>query len=90
MASKEEHEVIPMDEVDGLGDHQVDSAGLFTGSSPNVSHFTLSVQELKEIMEVRGQEAVDLISNKYGGIHNICKRLFTSENEGKYIYYPHH
>lgn len=75
------HEVIPLDEVDNA-DHQVDAAGLFH-SGPDVSHFKLDVTELKELMEFRGLEAVGVIRDKYGGVHNICQSLYTSEVAGK-------
>ena len=76
------HEIIPLDAVDGaMADSEVDSAGLFT-STPDLSYFKLDVNELKELMELRGLEAVQQIRDKYGGIHNICRQLYTSENEG--------
>ncbi|KAF6037394.1 PMCA [Bugula neritina] len=77
-----EHEVIPLDEVDVALETQVDGAGGFFSSKPDVSHYKLDVHELKELMEYRGSEAIQYISDKYGTISNICKMLFTSENEG--------
>lgn len=52
------------------------------GNSP-LSAFTLEVTELRELMEFRGHEAVQTIAEKYGGVANICNRLFTSPNEGQ-------
>lgn len=83
-ASEEGHEVIPMDEVDG-DVAVVDAAGIHLGSRSDLTHLTLDVQELKSLMELRGVEAVEEIRDKYGGIKEICKRLFTTENGGKFI-----
>nr|VZI17225.1 unnamed protein product [Spirometra erinaceieuropaei] len=37
-----------------------------------------TVQELQEMMQLRGAEAVEYIKSKYGGIDGLCKRLRTS------------
>lgn len=70
---------IPLDTIDGASSDAQD--GLF-GSRPDVSHFSLDVKELRELMEYRTREAVQFIRDKYGGVRNICKLLYTSENEG--------
>ncbi|KAM5182452.1 plasma membrane calcium-transporting ATPase 4-like isoform 2-T3 [Mantella aurantiaca] len=44
--------------------------------------FGCSVEELREIMELRGGEAVIRIRDTYGGVPNICRRLKTSPVEG--------
>ncbi|XP_076469324.1 plasma membrane calcium-transporting ATPase 2-like isoform X2 [Babylonia areolata] len=48
------------------------------GSNP----FGLTLQELRELMEHRGGEALDIINNKYGGVVEICKKLKSSPTEG--------
>jgi hypothetical protein len=70
---------IPMENMDG---NTSDTQDGLLGSKPSVSHFTLDVKELRELMENRGLEAVEVIKDKYGGVKNICKKLYTSENEG--------
>ena len=45
--------------------------------------FGCTLQELRELMEVRGHEAYNKIQNDYGGVLELCKRLYTSPNEGK-------
>ncbi|KAL4226919.1 Plasma membrane calcium-transporting ATPase 2 [Mactra antiquata] len=44
--------------------------------------FGLSVDELKELMELRKHEAYERLQTKYNGVHEICKKLYTSSNEG--------
>ncbi len=46
-------------------------------------NFQCSLDELRALMEVRGHEAYQKIQNDYGGVHELCKRLYTSPNEGK-------
>lgn len=48
-------------------------------------NYGLSIADLRNINEQKGPEAVDLIQNKYGGVVEVCKLLFTSPNEGKII-----
>ena len=64
-------EGIQMDDIDG---------GLMTKSA---DHLTITVDELKTLMEYRGMEAVEMIKDAYGTVSNLCRRLMTSENEGK-------
>jgi len=44
--------------------------------------FGCTLQELREMMEVRGHEAYNKLQNDYGGVLELCKRLYTSPNEG--------
>lgn len=44
--------------------------------------FTISVMELRELMEHRTLEAVKLIEEKYTSVHNIVKQLRSSETDG--------
>ena len=45
--------------------------------------FGVTVKELRELMEIRGHEACSRIDESYGGVLEICKRLYTSPTEGK-------
>lgn len=44
--------------------------------------FGCSVQDLRDLMELRSGEAVNRISENYGGVTSICRRLKTSPVEG--------
>ncbi|XP_074644594.1 plasma membrane calcium-transporting ATPase 2-like isoform X2 [Tubulanus polymorphus] len=46
------------------------------------SEFGLTVKELRELMEIRGAEALRKINSTYGGIFEICKKLKTSPTDG--------
>ena len=46
--------------------------------------YGLSLKQLRELMEVRGHEAVEII-RQHGGVQEICKKLYTSPTEGSYI-----
>ena len=48
--------------------------------------FGASLQELRTLMEHRGHEAYNKIQNDYGGVLELCKRLYTSSNEGKSLF----
>lgn len=50
--------------------------------APDGLGFGMTVDELRELMEYRGGEAVQLISVKYRGAGNICRKLLTDENTG--------
>jgi len=45
--------------------------------------FGCTPKELKELMEIRGPEAVARIRNKYGTVDEMCKRLLVHPNEGE-------
>ena len=45
--------------------------------------FGVSLKELRELMEHRGTEGYNKIQNDYGGVLELCKKLYTSPNEGK-------
>ena len=45
--------------------------------------FGCTLKELRELMELRGQEAYQKIQSQYGGTLDLCKRLYTSPTEGK-------
>lgn len=44
--------------------------------------YGLTLKQLREMMELRGHEGVNQIS-ALGGVHEICKKLYTSPTEGK-------
>ena len=48
--------------------------------------FSLEIAELRDLMELRGREAVGVIADTYGGIIKICERLHTSINKGWYTW----
>ncbi|ACY70504.1 hypothetical protein DVIR88_6g0041 [Drosophila virilis] len=45
------------------------------------AQYGISLKQLRELMEHRGREGVAKISD-FGGIHELCKKLYTSPNEG--------
>lgn len=45
--------------------------------------FGCTVKELRELMELRGQEACQRIQHQYSGVLELCKRLYTSPTEGQ-------
>lgn len=46
------------------------------------AQYGITLKQLRELMELRGREGVSKI-NGYGGVQEICKKLYTSPNEGK-------
>lgn len=46
------------------------------------AQYGLTLKQLREVMEVRGREAVEQI-RQYGGVQELCKKLYTSPTEGK-------
>nr|XP_046194704.1 plasma membrane calcium-transporting ATPase 2 isoform X6 [Oncorhynchus gorbuscha] len=51
-------------------------------SSNHEGGFGVSVMELRELMELRGSEAVVKIQEEYGDMDGLCQRLRTSPTEG--------
>lgn len=49
------------------------------------AQYGISLKQLRDIMEHRGREGVQKIQ-EFGGIMEICKKLYTSPNEGKNIF----
>jgi hypothetical protein len=45
--------------------------------------FGITTQELQALMESRGHEGYQTIQAKYGGVTELCKKLYTSPSEGK-------
>lgn len=48
------------------------------------AQYGISLKHLRELMEHRGREGVNKI-NELGGVQEICKKLYTSPSEGKYL-----
>ena len=46
------------------------------------AQYGITLKQLRELMELRGREGVNKI-NSYGGVQEICKKLYTSPSEGK-------
>lgn len=42
-----------------------------------------SVQELQDLMEFRGREALEKLKSQYGGGEELCRKLKTSPTDGK-------
>lgn len=47
------------------------------------AQYGITLKTLRELMEHRGREGILRIQEQ-GGIQEICKKLYTSPNEGKY------
>ncbi|XP_072765670.1 plasma membrane calcium-transporting ATPase 2 isoform X7 [Anoplolepis gracilipes] len=45
------------------------------------AQYGVTLKQLRELMELRGREGVNKV-NSYGGVQEICKKLYTSPNEG--------
>lgn len=45
------------------------------------AQYGISLKQLRELMEHRGREGINKI-NELGGVNEICKKLYTSFNEG--------
>lgn len=46
------------------------------------TQYGVSLKTLRELMEHRGREGIARI-NEIGGVQELCKKLYTSPNEGK-------
>lgn len=46
------------------------------------AQYGVSLKTLRELMEHRGREGIARI-NELGGVQELCKKLYTSPNEGK-------
>ena len=47
------------------------------------AEFGVTVSELRELMELRGNDAYQRIQTQYCGVLELCKRLYTSPTEGR-------
>jgi P-type Ca2+ transporter type 2B len=48
------------------------------------AQYGLSLKQLRELMELRGREAVEQL-RQLGGVQEVCKKLYTSPTEGMYF-----
>jgi Ca2+ transporting ATPase len=48
------------------------------------ARYGITLKHLRELMETRGHEGIAKMQ-EYGGIQDICKKLYTSPNEGKTV-----
>lgn len=55
------------------------------GEANHDAEFSCSVQELRSLMELRGEEAVTRIQESYSDVNGLCARLRTSPVDGKYV-----
>uniref|UniRef100_A0A646QFN5 Calcium-transporting ATPase n=1 Tax=Hemiscolopendra marginata TaxID=943146 RepID=A0A646QFN5_9MYRI len=46
------------------------------------AQYGITLKQLRELMEVRGREAIQKINTEFGGVQELCKKLYTSPNEG--------
>ncbi|XP_037094678.1 plasma membrane calcium-transporting ATPase 2-like isoform X7 [Pollicipes pollicipes] len=46
------------------------------------TQYGVTLKQLRELMECRGQEAIERINTEFGGILEICKKLYTSPQDG--------
>jgi len=46
------------------------------------ARFECTAKELKELMEIRGTDAVNRLKHKYGTVDELCHRLHVVPNEG--------
>lgn len=47
------------------------------------AQYGISLKQLRELMELRGPEGVTKLK-EYGGVQEICKKLYTSPTDGKH------
>ena len=52
------------------------------GADASSTQFGCTLKELRELMEQRGLDAVARIQQQYGGVLELCRRLYTSPTEG--------
>ncbi|XP_062608894.1 plasma membrane calcium-transporting ATPase 2-like isoform X4 [Saccostrea cucullata] len=62
-----------------MSEDQVDGLGM---SRPRDANYGLDVMDLRKIMEHHKHEGYEYIQEKYGGVLELCKQLYTSPNEG--------
>ncbi|GIY56470.1 plasma membrane calcium-transporting ATPase 3 [Caerostris darwini] len=58
------------------------SVGERASSMERPARYGVSLKELRELMEYRGRDAVHRIRDEYGGIQELCKKLYTSPTDG--------
>lgn len=51
------------------------------------AEFSCSLQDLRSLMELRGEEALTRIRDGYGDVGGLCARLRTSPVEGRRLFF---
>ena len=46
------------------------------------AQYGVTLKQLRELMEFRGHEALERINSEFGGVLEICKKLYTSPQDG--------
>ncbi|XP_076362615.1 plasma membrane calcium-transporting ATPase 2-like isoform X3 [Tachypleus tridentatus] len=46
------------------------------------AQYGLEIKDLRKLMETKGYEAVETIRDHYGGVQELCRKLFTSPTDG--------
>ena len=59
--------------------------GLVLGRPTQEGQYGMQLMELRGLMEKRGHEAHEIINEKYNGVVEMCKLLYTSPHEGNYL-----
>jgi len=54
------------------------------------AEFGVTLSELRELMEFRGNDAYQRIQTQYSGALELCRRLYTSPTEGRSTDTPQH
>jgi len=47
--------------------------------------FQCTIKNLQDLMQTRGVEAVVKLQQEFGGVIELCRRLYTSPTEGQYL-----
>ena len=47
--------------------------------------FQCSIKNLQDLMQARGMEAFVKLQQDFGGVIELCRRLYTSPTEGQYL-----
>lgn len=55
------------------------------GEANHDADFSCSVLELRSLMELRGEEALTRIQERYADVNGLCARLRTSPVHGKCV-----
>ena len=48
------------------------------------AQYGVTLKQLRELMEFRGHEALERINSEFGGVLEICKKLYTSPQDGTF------
>lgn len=48
------------------------------------AQYGVTLKQLRELMEHRGREGIAKL-NELGGVQDVCKKLYTSPSEGKFV-----